>query len=265
MARTPLNRTPLSRSLPLRAVVPGLRPVPHSGTPSRPHPDTFLDAVVDWGRYVGRRPAAAGRAARGRVRRRRRIGGGVPLARRRRADASDQLDELGETSSGSTRWPSRTPPPHQRPKLERYDDTLFRPLQDPHTTSSTTNPPRTARSWRPESDVLHRPGLLSITVPARRPGLVVGPCGTGSRGDPVALLAKGPAAVLHAVADHVVDGYLRRRRRRAGDDIDEVETEVFSPGQPRGNRRRTDLPAQARGPGVQARGVAPPAPHATAE
>jgi magnesium transporter len=41
-------------------------------------------------------------------------------------------------------------------------------------------------------------------------------------------LAKGPAAVLHAIADHVVDDYLTVTDA-VQDDIDQVETSVFSP------------------------------------
>lgn len=41
-------------------------------------------------------------------------------------------------------------------------------------------------------------------------------------------LAKGPAVVLHAIADHVVDDYLTVTDAVQGD-IDQVETDVFSP------------------------------------
>ena len=41
-------------------------------------------------------------------------------------------------------------------------------------------------------------------------------------------LALGPAAVLHAVADHVVDGYLAVTEA-IEDDIDDLEREVFTP------------------------------------
>ncbi|MFE2681606.1 CorA family divalent cation transporter [Streptomyces mirabilis] len=41
-------------------------------------------------------------------------------------------------------------------------------------------------------------------------------------------LAKGPAAVLHAIADHVVDDYLTVTDA-VQNDIDQVETDVFSP------------------------------------
>ncbi len=41
-------------------------------------------------------------------------------------------------------------------------------------------------------------------------------------------LALGPAAVLHAIADHVVDNYLEVTEA-IEDDIDEMESEVFTP------------------------------------
>ena len=41
-------------------------------------------------------------------------------------------------------------------------------------------------------------------------------------------LALGPAAVLHAIADHVVDGYLAATEA-IEDDIDDLEREVFTP------------------------------------
>src|SRR5512133_2281692 len=50
MARTSLNRTPLARSLPLRAVVPGRRPLALTGGP--PRRDAFLHALVDWALYI---------------------------------------------------------------------------------------------------------------------------------------------------------------------------------------------------------------------
>ena len=54
------------------------------------------------------------------------------------------------------------------------------------------------------------------------------------------LLAKGPSAVLHAIADHVVDGYVAVADA-VQDDIDEVETEVFSPGR-KGRPRAVPTP-----------------------
>ena len=56
MARTPLTRTPLARTLPLRAVTAGRRPLDRPGTVPRVPHGSFLDAVVDWALYAdGRR------------------------------------------------------------------------------------------------------------------------------------------------------------------------------------------------------------------
>ena len=57
--------------------------------------------------------------------------------------------------------------------------------------------------------------------------------------DDAELLAKGPAAVLHAIADQVVDDYLAVADA-VQDDIDEVEIEVFSA--PQGQRRAAPTP-----------------------
>ncbi|MEU0689370.1 CorA family divalent cation transporter [Streptomyces uncialis] len=115
---------------------------------------------------------------------------------------------------------------HQRPKLERYDDTLFTVFKTIH---YLEHDELTATSEIVESgEVMCFTGEnFFITV---RHG------GQGSlralrsrlQGEPE-LLAKGPSAVLHAIADHVVDGYLAVADAMQ-DDIDEVETEVFTPG-----------------------------------
>ncbi|MGW0709122.1 magnesium and cobalt transport protein CorA [Streptomyces sp. NPDC002643] len=124
---------------------------------------------------------------------------------------------------------------HQRPKLERYDDTLFTVFKTIH---YVEHDELTATSQVVESgEVMCFTGRdFFITV---RHG------GQGSlralrhrlQDDPE-LLAKGPSAVLHAIADHVVDGYVAVADA-VQDDIDEVETEVFSPGR-KGTPRGTD-------------------------
>ncbi|MCQ9130984.1 MULTISPECIES: magnesium and cobalt transport protein CorA [Streptomyces] len=124
---------------------------------------------------------------------------------------------------------------HQRPKLERYDDSLFTVFKTIHYVEHDR---LTANSEVVESgEVMCFTGTdFFITV---RHG------GQGSlRGlrhrlqDDPELLAKGPSAVLHAIADHVVDGYIAVADA-VQDDIDEVETEVFSPGR-KGTPRGTD-------------------------
>ncbi|EGX56110.1 metal-transport protein [Streptomyces zinciresistens K42] len=122
---------------------------------------------------------------------------------------------------------------HQRPKLERYDDSLFTVFKTMHYIEHdrlTAN-----------SEVVETGEVMCFT--GRDFLITVRHGGQGSlralrhrlQGDPE-LLAKGPSAVLHAIADHVVDGYIAVADA-VQDDIDEVETEVFSPGRkgaPRG-------------------------------
>ena len=111
---------------------------------------------------------------------------------------------------------------HQRPKLERYDDTLFMVL-------------KTVRYCGVESSqevvetgevmvFLGRDFVISV-----RHGDHSGLHDVRRRleADPEQL-ALGPAAVLHAIADHVVDGYLAVTEA-IEDDIDELEREVFTP------------------------------------
>ncbi|MGC2999529.1 magnesium and cobalt transport protein CorA [Streptomyces sp. G35A] len=124
---------------------------------------------------------------------------------------------------------------HQRPKLERYDDSLFTVFKTIHyldhdRLSST-------------SEVVETGEVMCFT--GRDFFITVRHGGQGSlralrhrlQDDPE-LLAKGPSAVLHAIADHVVDGYIAVADA-VQDDIDEVETEVFSPGR-KGSPRGTD-------------------------
>ncbi|GGL78069.1 magnesium transporter CorA [Streptomyces fumigatiscleroticus] len=124
---------------------------------------------------------------------------------------------------------------HQRPKLERYDDSLFTVFKTIHYVDHdrlTAN-----------SEVVQTGEVMCFT--GRDFFITVRHGGQGSlRGlrrrlqeDPE-LLAKGPSAVLHAIADHVVDGYIAVADA-VQDDIDEVETEVFSPGR-KGTPRGTD-------------------------
>jgi magnesium transporter len=107
---------------------------------------------------------------------------------------------------------------HQRPKLERYGDTLFMVLK----------PARYVDS----NEVVE---LGQIMVFLGHDFVV-----TVRHGFPRELstirheleadpdrLAWGPAAVLHAIADHIVDDY-DTVRRGLEDDIDEIEVQVFS-------------------------------------
>lgn len=124
---------------------------------------------------------------------------------------------------------------HQRPKLERYDDSLFTVFKTIHYVEHD--------QLTANSEVVETGEVMCFT--GRDFFITVRHGGQGSlralrhrlQDDPE-LLAKGPSAVLHAIADHVVDGYIAVADA-VQDDIDEVETEVFSPGR-KGTPRGTD-------------------------
>ncbi|WP_037607781.1 magnesium/cobalt transporter CorA [Streptacidiphilus rugosus] len=113
---------------------------------------------------------------------------------------------------------------HQRPKLERYGDVLFtvfktiRYVEHDHLT--------------PTSDVVDTGEVMAflgtdfvITVRHGRHG-GLSPLRRELEQNPTQL-AKGPSAVLHALADHVVDDYLDVIERLQTD-VDEIEESVFS-------------------------------------
>ncbi|MFE9692632.1 magnesium/cobalt transporter CorA [Micromonospora sp. NPDC005806] len=119
---------------------------------------------------------------------------------------------------------------HQRPKLDRYGDTLFVVL-------------RAARYLDDREEVefaeLHLflgPGFVITVRRGETPDLAA--VRRRMEADPQAL-ARGAEAVLYAVLDQVVDGYAPVV---AGleNDIDEIETEVFG-GDPRASRRIYEL------------------------
>jgi magnesium transporter len=124
---------------------------------------------------------------------------------------------------------------HQRPKLERYDDSLFTVFKTIHYVEHD--------ELTPNSEIVETGEVMCFT--GRDFFITVRHGGQGSLRalrhrlqDEPELLAKGPSAVLHAIADHVVDGYIAVADA-VQDDIEEVETEVFSPGR-KGSPRGTD-------------------------
>ncbi|MEU5774822.1 magnesium and cobalt transport protein CorA [Streptomyces venezuelae] len=126
---------------------------------------------------------------------------------------------------------------HQRPKLERYDDTLFTVFKTIHYVEHT--------ELTATSEVVETGEVMCFT--GRDFFITVRHGGHGSlralrrrlQEDPE-LLAKGPSAVLHTIADHVVDGYIAVADAMQ-DDIDDVESEVFSaPSKGKGSSRGVD-------------------------
>lgn len=114
---------------------------------------------------------------------------------------------------------------HQRPKLDRYDDLLFMVLKtvnyveqsDPGTANEIVQTGEVMVFLGPDFVVTVRHGNHSGLAEVRR----------NLERDP-AQLALGPAAVLHAVADQVVDRYLVVTAA-VEDDIEIMESRVFAP------------------------------------
>jgi magnesium transporter len=113
---------------------------------------------------------------------------------------------------------------HQRPKLERYGDTLFAVFK---TVCYVEHEELTATS-----EVVNTGEIMVFVgqdfVVTVRHGMhgSLGPLREELESDPEQL-AKGPSAVLHAIADHVVDDFLTAIDDVQGD-IDQVETAVFA-------------------------------------
>ncbi|MFE8987354.1 magnesium and cobalt transport protein CorA [Streptomyces collinus] len=113
---------------------------------------------------------------------------------------------------------------HQRPKLERYGETLFAVFK---TVCYVEHEELTATSEVVNTGeiMLFVGADFVITVRHGRHGSL-GPLREELESDP-GQLAKGPSAVLHAIADHVVDDYLTVTDSVQAD-IDQVESDVFS-------------------------------------
>ncbi|UYP20084.1 magnesium and cobalt transport protein CorA [Rhodococcus sp. Z13] len=114
---------------------------------------------------------------------------------------------------------------HQRPKLERYDEVLFLVLRTvayiEHESVATTN------------DIVETGEIMLFTGPGFVVSVRHGDHSELSQvrkrleADP-ARLRRGPAAVLHAIADHVVDSYLEVTTA-VQPDVDDLEELVFAP------------------------------------
>ncbi|MEU6487363.1 magnesium and cobalt transport protein CorA [Streptomyces sp. NPDC046887] len=113
---------------------------------------------------------------------------------------------------------------HQRPKVEEYGDTLFAVFKTVRYVEHS--------EFTASSEVVATGELMvfvgaDFVITIRHGGHgSLGPLREELESDP-AHLAKGPAAVLHAIADWVVDEYLSVTDAVRGD-VDDVETAVFS-------------------------------------
>lgn len=113
---------------------------------------------------------------------------------------------------------------HNRPKLERYDDILILVLRtvkyvehDRHTVSEIVETGEIMVFLGPDFVITVRHGEHSGLAGVRR----------NLEGMPERLTL-GPSAVLHAVADHVVDSYMVVTQQ-IEDDVEVMEEEIFTP------------------------------------
>ncbi|MGW0366636.1 magnesium/cobalt transporter CorA [Streptomyces sp. NPDC002990] len=123
---------------------------------------------------------------------------------------------------------------HQRPKVEPYDDVLFAVFK---TVRYVEHAELTATSEVVDTGELMAFIGPDFVITIRHGGHgSLGPLREALEAVPEQL-AKGPSAVLHAIADHVVDDYLAVAEA-VQDDIEAIETAVFSPHSGRGDAGR---------------------------
>ncbi|WP_324192392.1 magnesium/cobalt transporter CorA [Nocardia transvalensis] len=135
-----------------------------------------------------------------------------------------QMDEVARTFDLHPLAAEDAVHAHQRPKLERYDDTLFLVLRtvkyvehDLHSVSEIVETGEIMVFMGRDFVVTVRHGDHTGLTGVRRE-LEASP----------ERLALGPGAVLHAVADHVVDRYVEVMAD-IEEDVEEMEEEVFTP------------------------------------
>jgi magnesium transporter len=114
---------------------------------------------------------------------------------------------------------------HQRPKLERYDNTLFMVLKTVSYVGHAQ--PTTANEIVETGELMVFVGSDFVITVRHGEHSSLSDVRRKLEAD-AEQLALGPAAVLHAVADRVVDTYLDVTEA-IEDDIDEMEREVFTP------------------------------------
>ncbi len=113
----------------------------------------------------------------------------------------------------------------QRPKLERYDDSLFMVLKTVSYVGHAE--PTTAAELVKTGEVMAFVGADFVVTVRHGDHCGLHEVREMLEADPEQL-ALGPAAVLHAIADHVVDAYVAVTDAIEAD-IDDIEAEVFEP------------------------------------
>ncbi|WP_433801916.1 magnesium and cobalt transport protein CorA [Actinomycetospora sp. CA-084318] len=114
---------------------------------------------------------------------------------------------------------------HQRPKIERYDDMLFSVFKTMRYVAHAS--PTTANEIVESGELMCFVGRDFVVTVRHGQHSGLRRVRRMLEADPEHL-ALGPAVVLHAVADHIVDAYLDVSAAVEGD-IDTIEAEVFAP------------------------------------
>jgi len=138
--------------------------------------------------------------------------------------SSRQVDGVAETFSLHELAVEDAVHGHQRPKLEHYDDNLFMVLKTVSYVEHES--PTTANEIVETGEVMTFIGKDFVVTVRRGQHSGLGRVRNDLEATPERL-ALGPAAVLHAIADYVVDSYLDVADR-VEDDIDFAEEQVFS-------------------------------------
>ncbi|TCP49288.1 magnesium transporter [Tamaricihabitans halophyticus] len=189
-----------------------------------PPPASLADYVVDCAVYVDgtRLPGRwTHTQAVGEVRRR---GEGFVWIGLHEPDA-DQIQGIAETFGLHELAVEDAVHAHQRPKLERYEDTLFMVLKTVRYVEHES--PTTASEIVETGEIMAFLGTDFIVTVRHGEHSGLARLRQELDADPERL-AMGPAAVLHAIADTAVDSYLAVSSA-IEDDIDEIETNVFAP------------------------------------
>jgi len=213
---------PRPATVPAHGQAPSPRPRPAGRQPRTPTLRSRPDPVVDCAVYVdGRRqePVAPGDALRVATER----GGFVWLGLF--APTEDELETIAEQYHLHPLAVEDAVYAHQRPKLERYDDGLFMVLK---TATYVEHEELTATSEVVDTGevmvFLGRHHVITVRH-GEHSGLSELRHRLEEQRD---LLCLGPAAVLYAVADLVVDTFVDVAGA-VEDDVDELEASVFSP------------------------------------
>ncbi len=138
---------------------------------------------------------------------------------------AEQIDDIAEVFGLHPLAVEDAVHAHQRPKIERYDDMLFSVFKTMRYVAHAS--PTTANEIVESGELMCFVGRDFVVTVRHGQHSGLRRVRRMLEEDPEHL-ALGPAVVLHAVADHIVDAYLDVSAAVEGD-IDTIEAEVFAP------------------------------------